>query len=141
MANKSRLVLYEEISISQLPFHSIFKIGFLSNIFVWGTLGAIYGVLAIFGRNTVSVGGEYAHGLSGFFTSLLIAVIVSCLGALVLAVGGFLAGKAARDVSFGKVLYKITSSQARKRQAEARKQVLNALEGDMQKKVPEGRLW
>lgn len=142
MKKQSGLVSHEEISLGQLPLGTIFKIGFLSNIFVWGTSGAIYGVLAIFGRNTVSVGGEYMHGIGGFFSSLLIAALMSALGASVLAIGGFIAGRATGSARFARLIYTVSSAQARKKAAEARRQVLQELEAEKaQKSIPEGRLW
>lgn len=94
-----------EINLSQLPAGTIFKIGFLCNLGIWGVFGLLVGVMALFGFETVHWNGTYVTGFSGLIIGLIISTIFAVIGAVLLFLGGLLAGLAARHFNFGTLQY------------------------------------
>jgi len=95
----------DEINLSQLPAGTIFKIGFLCNLGIWGAFGLLVGVMALFGFETVRWGGAYVTGFGGLIVGVLISAIFSVFGAVLLFLGGLLTGWAARHFNFGTLHY------------------------------------
>lgn len=88
------------VEFGQLHSGTFFKIGFISNLFIWGILGTLFGGLAFAGFDVVKWNGAYVYGLSGLFTGLLIGGVFSLFGAVFLMLGGALGAMASRR--FGK---------------------------------------
>ena len=132
----------EEIDFHQLPVGTIFKIGFICNIFFWGLMGLFSGVMALFGEDTISIGGVPTYGFSGLIASILASVFFSVMGACILVAGGLVAGWASREFDFGKLTYRLSTTEARRKAAyqQAKKANPNA-EKQRERPAPEGRLW
>lgn len=88
------------VEFGQLHAGTFFKIGFISNLFIWGLLGALFGILALAGFDIVKWNGAYAYGLGGLFAGLLIGSVFSLFGAVFLMLGGSLAASANGSLLF-----------------------------------------
>ena len=100
-----------EINFGQLPAGTIFKIGFLCNLGIWGMFALLVGGLALFGFETVKWSGTYVTGFSGLIIGLIISAIFAVFGAVLLFLGGLLIGWAARRFNFGKLQYIAAASE------------------------------
>jgi len=94
-----------EINLTQLPSGTIFKIGFLCNLGLWGVFGLLVGGMALAGFETVHWNGTYVTGFSGLIVGLMISAIFAVLGAVLLFLGGLIIGLIARRFNFGKLQY------------------------------------
>ncbi|NVJ99123.1 MAG: hypothetical protein HWE25_13290 [Alphaproteobacteria bacterium] len=84
------------VGFGQLHAGTFFKIGFISNLFFWGFLGTLFGVLALAGVDVVKWNNAYVYGVGGLFTGLLIGAVFSLFGSIILMLGGALGAMVAR---------------------------------------------
>lgn len=94
-----------ELSFSQLPAGTVFKIGFVSNIALWGMFALIMGTSALFGAKGVTWNGDQVVGVAGLLTSFLLSAIFAFLGSCALMAGWAVARLAANFLGKGRLSY------------------------------------
>ncbi len=93
------------ITFGQLHSGTIFKVGFLSNLFFWGLLTLLCGVLALFGYDVVKWNNTYVHGAGGLVAALVIGLAFTIVGSIILMLGGMIAAWASRRFGFGQLTF------------------------------------
>lgn len=99
----------KELSIKQFPSGTIFKIGFICNISLWGIIGLILGIMAASGYDVVSWNGAYIHGIGAIFVALLICAVFAICGSVLLMLGGMLGSRLLGSTSLGTLSYIVDS--------------------------------
>lgn len=88
-----------------LTLGSLFKIGFICNLFFWMPIGIWVGIGALFGGDNLTWNEEAVTGFSGLVGGIVMAFASSVIGAIILMLGGIVARFVNRWVSFGGVQY------------------------------------
>lgn len=81
----------KHVNISQFPAGSLFKIGMISNLFLWGIFAFVLGFSAFLGGGGVSWNEEQVTGVAGFITAFVVCGFFAVIGAVLLQLGGLLA--------------------------------------------------
>ncbi len=101
MSNK----ILTELNIKQLPSGTIFKIGFICNISLWGIFALIFGTMGAAGFEVVSWNGTYIHGFWAIVVALIVCSVFAIIGSLMLMLGGLVGSRLVGSTSFGKLSY------------------------------------
>jgi hypothetical protein len=80
----------DRIALSQLTAGSLFKIGYPTLVVGMFPLFTLFGILALFGGNTVQLNGVYQYGLTGLVTAWVLGLIFPAFLALFMLLGGWI---------------------------------------------------
>ncbi|MCF6195066.1 MAG: hypothetical protein GXP00_12925 [Alphaproteobacteria bacterium] len=97
--------IINELEFHQLPSGTIFKIGLICNLSIWGVFAIILGVLGAMGMNVVSWNDAYIHGYKAIIIALLICSVFAVIGSTILMLGGMIGNRIVRSPSLNKLSY------------------------------------
>ncbi len=89
----------------RLTVGSLFKIGFICNLFVWMPIGIGTGIQAFFGDGSVTVNEQTVTGFWALIAPVGFTFMFALVAAIILMLGGLLARFVNRWVSFGGIQY------------------------------------
>jgi len=72
--------MFTTMSVQRLSTGTVYKLWFIGLSVSLVPLCILFGVLALFGFNTVTWNGQHLHGVSGFIVSLFIGVFIALMG-------------------------------------------------------------
>lgn len=89
------------VNFKQLTTGSLFRIGWIANLAVWGVIAVILAVLALLGYDTVEFNDQPLHGIGAVIGAIVIGGVFALIGAVLMMLGGMLAKFAGRWLTFG----------------------------------------
>jgi hypothetical protein len=104
---------YAEVNLHQIPTKTLFKLGFLSNIFLWLGSGLLLGIASIFNVRILPFTARASSFAEGVINSIGVGVLMSLCGTIVFVLGCFLARWIAGDTKLGALLYQMSTKQIR----------------------------
>ncbi len=94
-----------EMNIKQIPSGTIFKIGFICNISIWGVVALIFGVMGMSGMDIVKWNDANVYGIQALVVAFLICFVFAICGSVVLMLGGLIGSRLMGSSSLGKLSY------------------------------------